>query len=237
MLLLLTDFGVTAFDCSFINTNIRLHIIRVINNSQTMWIFGFKNKNGSSPSSSLQSTMSEQIFLILIYSETHRYIMKQPFPKPHREVTPRDRRNLSPFPSLCWWGCSGKCSLSYTIWRVCDVFASHVEKHGGGHRDVENSHNLRAHHSLPELVAQLPQSKQIVTKGDRDPRRVVMNYFQFYYNNRICADTLDLTLRWMRWIYAYLQQNLLHCLMYLNNGNVINDNNMSFSAQLLVNII
>lgn len=61
-----------------------------------------------------------------------------------------------------------------------------------------------------------------------------MSYFQFYFNNNVCADMLDLTLRW---IYAYFQQNLLHWLMYLGNGNVINGNNMSFPAQLLVNII
>lgn len=61
-----------------------------------------------------------------------------------------------------------------------------------------------------------------------------MSYFQFYYNNHVCADMLDLTLRW---IYAYLQQHLLHWLMYLRNGNVISGNNMSFSAQFLVNVI
>lgn len=48
------------------------------------------------------------------------------------------------------------------------------------------------------------------------------------------ADTLGLT---PRWTYVYLQQNLLGCFMYLNNGNVINDKNMSFSEQCFVNII
>lgn len=61
-----------------------------------------------------------------------------------------------------------------------------------------------------------------------------MNHFQFYCNDNVYADMLDLTLKWT---YAYLQQNLLGWLMYLNNGNVINDNSMSFSEQCLVNVI
>lgn len=60
-----------------------------------------------------------------------------------------------------------------------------------------------------------------------------MSHFQFYYNNHVCADTLDLTLRW---VYGYSQQNLLGWLLYLNNGNEINENNLSSSGQCLVNI-
>ena len=37
--------------------------------------------------------------------------------------------------------------------------------------------------------------------------------------------------------HAYLQQNLLGLFIYLNKGNVINDNNMSSSEHCFVNII
>ena len=92
----------------------------------------------------------------------------------------------------------------------------------------------RGPHQLPKLAAQLPQSHQVVTNGDRDPRINLMNHFQLYYNNPVYADTLDLSLGQ---IHAYLQQNLLGWFIYLNKGNVINHNNMSSSEHCFVNII
>lgn len=48
ILLLLTDFGVTPFNCPFINISVKFVIIGHINNCQIMWIPVFKNENGIS---------------------------------------------------------------------------------------------------------------------------------------------------------------------------------------------
>lgn len=86
----------------------------------------------------------------------------------------------------------------------------------------------------PQISRTITQSHQVVTNGDRDPRINLMNHFQLYCNNPVYADTLDLSLGQT---YAYLQQNLLGWFIYLNKGNVINDNNMSSSEHCFVNII